>query len=161
MALHRMIFHLWVLIPWSWSPLHYIELAHPPFLTTDLDEPLRFFLPTCIHSRLFYWKTPANSHRKVSGSRVKIVFVWTGRGSNFFLQQAMKLLTAILNPQSISRIHHPDQGISLFEVIAPIWPKCLLTTDIPCKCQQKPNIGFDGSHRCWACSFEKVSMISE
>lgn len=47
-------------------------------------------------------------------------------------QQALQLLPAIIDTLSIRGINHPYECVGLFEVILPVRPQGLLTSDIPC-----------------------------
>ena len=43
----------------------------------------------------------------------------------------MQLTSAVLDPQTVRRIHDPDQGIRLLKVVPPVGPQRLLPTDVP------------------------------
>jgi len=44
----------------------------------------------------------------------------------------MEFLLAVLHAHSITRVHDPNEGIRLLEVVSPIWPQGSLATHIPC-----------------------------
>jgi hypothetical protein len=55
-----------------------------------------------------------------------------GSGYTHFLhEQALQLLTTILQPLFVRGIHDPDERVRLFKVVLPICAQCLLPTDVP------------------------------
>ena len=47
------------------------------------------------------------------------------------LQQALQLLLAILQPPPVRRVYDPDQSVGGFEVVPPVRPKRLLSSNVP------------------------------
>lgn len=43
-----------------------------------------------------------------------------GRGRHLFLEQPMKLVSAVLNPKAVCRVDDPYQGVGLLKVVAPV-----------------------------------------
>ena len=42
--------------------------------------------------------------------------------AHLLLQEAMQLLPAVVNSQPVCGIHHPNQGVCLLKVVAPVGP---------------------------------------
>lgn len=55
-------------------------------------------------------------------------------------KEVMELLLTILNSHAISRVHNPDDGIRLLEIVSPVRSKSSLATNVPY------------SHGKWLCS---------
>ena len=64
--------------------------------------------------------------------------------AHLLLQKAMQLLPAIVDAQPVCGIHHPDQGVCLLKVVAPVRPQRLLASDIPCVPGQSRNLRSEG-----------------
>ncbi len=71
----------------------------------------------------------------VSGPTVSPPASWAGNhgAAHLFLKQPMELIPAILDPQPIGGIHHPDEGVRLLEVVPPVRTQRLLPTNVPCE----------------------------
>ena len=51
--------------------------------------------------------------------------------AHLLLQEAMQLLSAVVNAQPVCGIHHPDQSVCLLEVVTPVRAQRLLAADVP------------------------------
>ena len=52
-------------------------------------------------------------------------------GGYLLQKQTFQLLSAVAQSLAIGSVHDPDERIGLLEVVLPICPECLLTSDIP------------------------------
>jgi hypothetical protein len=43
-------------------------------------------------------------------------------GANLLLEQAVQLLFAVLDPEPVGGIYHPDEGVRLLKVVSPVGP---------------------------------------
>lgn len=51
--------------------------------------------------------------------------------THFLEQQSCQLMPAIAHPLAIGGINHPDERVSLFEIVLPVRSQRLLAADIP------------------------------
>jgi hypothetical protein len=61
--------------------------------------------------------------------------------ANLFKQQPRQLLPTVIYALTIRRVHHPDERVSLLEVVLPVRSQCLLAADIPWKVSMRPAEG--------------------
>lgn len=98
------------------------------------DQPLRARPQSCTPRRPSCLQTPTDSPLKVASTpSATSAFPATGQpDAHLLLQKAMQLLPAVVDAQPVCGIHHPDQGVGLLKVVAPVRPQRLLASDIPC-----------------------------
>lgn len=161
-ALHALIVQTCVLMASSPSPCTVLSIAIG--LTTHRRSrrtaPHRTYLPHLVFRHgpgnvaFVLEHEQARSHEPLPVSAWNVPPTPACRVTHLFLEQALELAPAVVDPLTVRGVDHPDERVRLLKVVLPVRPQRLLPAHIPCDVSVPcPSCCCSLPYICLVCSF--------